>query len=132
MNLIIGQRPYIASQSNLENMRRKWQEIIISEIVKKSNQKEISTLYKLNQPHVRKRSWKAVNLVISKACHAWALKKCFQNNCMELKLWIRPFMQHFPQPKIRQTNHQTNCEQRKNLDGGSISCCGSFERTQKT
>ena len=41
LNLIIGQRPYIASQSNLENMRRKWQEIIISEIVKKSNQKEI-------------------------------------------------------------------------------------------
>ena len=48
LNLIIGQRPYTASQSNLENMHRKWQEIITPEIIKKSNQTEKSMLHKRN------------------------------------------------------------------------------------
>ena len=36
--LFIGQRPSIDSQSNLENMHHKWQEIITPEITTKSNQ----------------------------------------------------------------------------------------------
>ena len=38
----------MASQSNLKNMHRKGQEIIMPEIIKKSNQTEKSILYKLN------------------------------------------------------------------------------------
>ena len=48
LNLIIVQRPYIASQSILENMHRKWQEIITPKIIKKSNQTEKSILYNFN------------------------------------------------------------------------------------